>query len=104
MKLCLRAFRRPGDPSKIIGPPWTEEVARDLTALGGIAVVALITLAVTGYLLIERRYGSLCCCWRRSSAGCFLHAFEARVPQGPAKHRSAAFRPLSPPVSPAGIQ
>jgi len=55
----LRAFRQPGDESKIIGPAGTEEVARDLTALGGIAVVTLITMAVAGYLLIERRYGSL---------------------------------------------
>jgi undecaprenyl-diphosphatase len=54
----LRAFRRPDDPAKIIGPAWTEEAARDMTALGGVAVVTLITLAVTGYLLIERRYGS----------------------------------------------
>jgi len=54
----LRAFRRPDDPSKIIGPAWTEEAARDMTALGGVAVVTLITLAVTGYLLIEGRYGS----------------------------------------------
>jgi undecaprenyl-diphosphatase len=55
----LRAFRQPGDESKIIGPAGTEEVARDFTALGGIAVVTLITMVVAGYLLIERRYGSL---------------------------------------------
>jgi undecaprenyl-diphosphatase len=55
----LRAFRRSDDPSKIIGPAAAEEVARDLTALGGIAVVTLITMAVAGYLLIDRRYGSL---------------------------------------------
>ncbi len=55
----LRAFRQRGDESKIIGPPGTEELARDLTALGGIAFVSLITMAVAGYLLIDRRYGSL---------------------------------------------
>jgi len=55
----LRAFRRPGNESQIIGPAWTEEVARDLTALGGIAVLTLLTAGVAGYLLIDRRYGSL---------------------------------------------
>jgi undecaprenyl-diphosphatase len=54
----LRAFRRADDPSRVIGPAWTEEAARDLTALGGVTVVTLITLAVTGYLLLEHRYGS----------------------------------------------
>ena len=55
----LRAFRRPGAESEIIGPAWTGEVARDLTALGGVAVLTLLTAGVAGYLLIDRRYGSL---------------------------------------------
>lgn len=34
-------------------PAWLEEVGRDLTALGGIAVLSLVTIAVCGYLLIN---------------------------------------------------
>jgi len=38
------------------GPPWLQDVGRDLTALGGITVMTLLTLAVCGYLLISRKY------------------------------------------------
>lgn len=39
-----------------IGPRWLQEVGRDITALGGVAVLSLVTAAVTGYLLILRKY------------------------------------------------
>src|SRR5437588_524261 len=35
------------------GPPWLADVGRDLTALGGITVMTLLTLVVCGYLLIS---------------------------------------------------
>jgi len=37
------------------GPPWLADMARDVTALGGVAVLTLVTLAVVGYLLIVRK-------------------------------------------------
>lgn len=37
------------------GPPWLEEAALDLTALGGIAVLALFAVAVTGFLVMQRK-------------------------------------------------
>ena len=52
----LLALRNPADPADPLGPPWFEEAMRDLTALGGSAVLALLTLAVSGYLLLVRRY------------------------------------------------
>src|SRR5947209_2313781 len=55
----LLAFRQKDNHDKIVGPAWVEEVARDLTALGGITVLTLLTAAVAGYLLLDRRYGSL---------------------------------------------
>jgi undecaprenyl-diphosphatase len=33
-------------------PAWLEEVGRDLTALGGIAILSMATAAISGYLLI----------------------------------------------------
>ncbi len=51
----LLAMRTPGDPSDPIGPFWLEEVGRDVTALGGVAALVLITLATTVYLLLMRR-------------------------------------------------
>lgn len=40
-------------------PAWMEEIGRDLTALGGIAVLSLVTLAVAGYLVLERKHHAL---------------------------------------------
>src|SRR5690242_4002246 len=34
-----------------IGPPWLREVGRDLTALGGVAVLTIVTFIVAGFLL-----------------------------------------------------
>jgi undecaprenyl-diphosphatase len=55
----LRALRDPDDPNHSIGPRWLEEVGRDLTALGGMAGLSLLILAVSGYLLISRKWGAL---------------------------------------------
>jgi undecaprenyl-diphosphatase len=35
-----------------IGPPWMREMARDITALGSVAVLGLVSLAVVSYLLL----------------------------------------------------
>jgi undecaprenyl-diphosphatase len=55
----LRALRRPDDPGKLRGPELLEEVARDLTALGGVALLSLVTAAVGGYLALHRKYHAL---------------------------------------------
>src|SRR5688572_33203201 len=39
---AVRAMRRADDAAQPIGPPWLAEVARDVTALGGVAVLTLI--------------------------------------------------------------
>src|SRR5262249_2929400 len=55
----LRAPRDASDQARTLGPAWLEEVARDLTAVGGIAALSLVTAVVSGYLLICRKYGAL---------------------------------------------
>jgi undecaprenyl-diphosphatase len=55
----LRSLRDPADPKVPLGPAWLAEVGRDLTALGGVAALCLLTAAVAGYLLICRKYGAL---------------------------------------------
>lgn len=47
--LSLRSASDIGDP---IGPRWVEEIGRDLTALGGNAVLTLFTLMIVGYLIL----------------------------------------------------
>jgi undecaprenyl-diphosphatase len=55
---ALQILRRPDDPAQPIGPGWLMEVGRDITALGGIAFLTLLTLAVLGYVLLQRMYGA----------------------------------------------
>jgi undecaprenyl-diphosphatase len=45
-RAVLLGLRTPGDLADPAGPVWLEEAARDITALGGGAILALATLAV----------------------------------------------------------
>ncbi len=49
----LLALRAPGDPGDPLGPAGVEEMFRDFTALGGIGVLSLLTLASFGYLWLQ---------------------------------------------------
>nr|WP_281493827.1 phosphatase PAP2 family protein [Ancylobacter koreensis] len=51
----LLAFRAPGDPADPIGPRWLEIAVGDVTALGSTTVLMLITLAVAGFLVVDRK-------------------------------------------------
>ncbi len=51
----LLSLRNPGDLSDPLGPHWVEEIGRDFTALGGVAFLTLLSVAVAGYLLLERK-------------------------------------------------
>jgi undecaprenyl-diphosphatase len=51
----LLAFRTPGDPATPIGPFWMEGVVRDITGLGGTAILTFITAASILYLLVARK-------------------------------------------------
>jgi undecaprenyl-diphosphatase len=53
-RALLLALRSPGDASDPIGPTWFEEMGRDVTALGGMAVLFLFTAAALGYALMRR--------------------------------------------------
>jgi undecaprenyl-diphosphatase len=54
----MLTLRTTSDLSDPIGPPWVEEMARDLTSLGSITVLALVSLAVTGFLILRRKHGA----------------------------------------------
>jgi undecaprenyl-diphosphatase len=52
----LLALRSAADPAVPWGPPWVQEMARDFTALGGVAMLSLMTFAAVGYLLLARKH------------------------------------------------
>ena len=55
----LLALRQPGNLAVPIGPSWSVQLARDMTAFGGPVGIGLITGVVAGYLALERRFGLL---------------------------------------------
>jgi undecaprenyl-diphosphatase len=52
-------LRRVDKPALPRGPDWLREVGRDLTALGGIATLSLITVAVAVYLVFRGKYHAM---------------------------------------------
>ena len=52
----LLALRQPGDLAHPIGPAWLEAAMVDITALGGVTVLTLVTIGVIGFLLAGRRW------------------------------------------------
>jgi len=54
-RVLLLALRDPHDRADPIGGRGLEEMGRDMTALGGMAFLTLVTLAVIGYLLLLRK-------------------------------------------------
>jgi len=61
-RTLLLAMRRPGN-LRPIGPPAVQDAARDITALGGVAVLGLLTLITSGFLVLDdkRRMAALVC-------------------------------------------
>lgn len=53
-RALLLALRSATDPAEPLGPPWMAEAARDITALGGVAVLTLLTLLVAAFLALRR--------------------------------------------------
>jgi len=52
----VRSFRSAADPARPIGPEWLELSVVDVTSLGSFTVLAIVTLAVTGLLVLQSRY------------------------------------------------
>ena len=51
----LLFFRNASDVSDPIGPPWIEELARDVTALGSYAILSVVSCAVVIYLFMAHQ-------------------------------------------------
>jgi undecaprenyl-diphosphatase len=52
-RYLLMALRASDVPDNPLGAAWVEEMFRDFTALGGIGVLSLLTLASAGYLWLQ---------------------------------------------------
>lgn len=56
---AVESLRVPGQPDVPLGPRWMHEVGRDLTALGGNAVLTLMVAFVAVFLWLRRLYGAM---------------------------------------------
>jgi len=56
-RYIIFALRKSAEQPVPIGPPWLQEAARDVTSLGSITVLLMITIAVAGYLFLARKPG-----------------------------------------------
>ncbi len=54
----LLALRTPGDPANPIGGPQIQIAMRDITALGGVTVLTLVSLLVIIFLVLRRQAAS----------------------------------------------
>ena len=52
----LMLFRETGDPSEPLGAPWVEVVVRDISAIGGLLALGLLTVAACGYLWLKHKH------------------------------------------------
>ena len=51
----LLMMRNPADLAEPDGPSWLEVIVRDVTALGGVITLGMLTLAVCGYFLLQHK-------------------------------------------------
>lgn len=57
-RTLLLSLRERGDAADPLGPQWFEASMMDITALGGFAVLTLVTLLALGFLLAQRQPGA----------------------------------------------
>ena len=58
-RALLLALRSANDPADPIGPHWLDTSMRDLTTLGGYAVIVTIAVLALGYLAILRNWAAI---------------------------------------------
>lgn len=51
-RVLLLALRNPADLADPIGPPWLEEMARDVTAFGSVFAIVYVTASAVAYLVL----------------------------------------------------
>lgn len=81
----LGAFRRPGQPHAATGPHWLMESMRDITSLGGVTLLVIITVLSVIVLLAHSRKAqalvmAICVPLAQLSSGLFKDLYERSRP------------------------
>ena len=82
----VSAFRVPGDPERLRGPAMVAEVLRDITSLGGIAVLILAIVAAAGALALTGQFRRAAALVTATGGGMIIsvlikHGFDRPRPQ-----------------------
>lgn len=75
----LMLLRDPADPDLPRGPWWLQEMGRDLTALGGIAVLTLAILGTAGFFVLRHRYRTALFLLVSTAGGMLVSSFAKHV-------------------------
>jgi undecaprenyl-diphosphatase len=78
----LLAMRHPGDLTPI-GPPEVQDAARDITALGGVTVLALLTVGTGGFLFLDGKRHMAWFLWGSVASGALISTILKSVFQRP---------------------
>lgn len=57
--MILKSLRVQGNLHQPIGPEWVELAMRDITSLGGVTFIVIITVIVAGFLLLQKNYNAM---------------------------------------------
>ncbi|QDU82314.1 phosphatidylglycerophosphatase B [Polystyrenella longa] len=68
----LESMRQTDDPSKPIGPGWMGELGRDVTSLGGYAILTFFTLAAASFLWLDGKHRTMVTLLIAAISGLFL--------------------------------
>ena len=91
----LAALRDPANPADPIGPAWLEEIARDVSALGGFTWITFATVVIAIYLWIDDKTRMALFLVAAAASGAFvsliLKSFFARPRPDLVPHLSQVF-------------
>ena len=68
----LLALRTPGDANDPIGPAWFDLAMNDITSLGGVIILSLISLSVVVYLFMQGKWKNAVVVAGASASGVIL--------------------------------
>ncbi|WNJ87977.1 phosphatase PAP2 family protein [Bosea sp. 685] len=70
----IALFRVAGEPTRLLGPAWVQEMGRDVTALGSLVFLGLVTAVALGYFALTEQMaaaGELMASGASGTAGAF---------------------------------
>lgn len=57
-RYLIRSLRNTADPSIPAGPGWLQATMLDITAIGGVSVLTILTVVIAGYLVVARKFAT----------------------------------------------